>query len=348
MFKKLSIVLALLFTISVPLAGCGKKEELAKEINVYNWSEYLPQSVIDKFQAETGIKVNYETYDSNEQMLAKISAGNSGYDIAVASDYMVDVMIKQNLLQEFDLNNVPNFKNIGDEYKKASYDPENKYSVAYMVGSAIIAVNKDKVTKKITSVADLWDPSLKNSLVVLDDERAIIGLALKKLGYSLNETDPAKLEQAKKELIKLKPNIKAFDSASPKKLLISGEATVGYVWNAEVALAKKDNPSIEAVYPKEGVYLWQDNFILPKGGEHKKEAEMFINFLLRDDVSKMISDEFPYTNPNAAARKLMDKSVTDNTIVYPTSDLVKNGEHLKDLGDTTQLYDKIWTEFKQQ
>lgn len=346
--KKISILLALLLMLSVSFTGCGKKSDYIGEVNVYNWSEYLPQSVIDKFEQETKIKVNYETYDSNEQMLAKVSTGNSGYDIAVGSDYMVDVMIKQNLLQQFDLSNVPNFTNIGEEYKKPQYDPENKYSIAYMVGSAIIAVNKDKVKKDIKSYADLWDPEFKNSLVVLDDERAIIGLALKKLGYSFNETDPNKLEQAKEELIKLKPNIKAFDSNSPKKLLISGEATIGYVWNAEVALAKKDNAAIEAVYPKEGAYLWQDNFVLPKGGKHKKEAEQFINYLLDAKISKMISDEFPYTNPNVEARKLMEKSVTDNTIVYPTSDLIKNGEHLRDLGDATPLFDKIWTEFKQQ
>lgn len=349
MIKKISVLLSAVLISTIALTGCGNSNtDETKEINVFNWSEYLPQTVIDKFQEETGIKVNYETYDSNEQMLAKISTGNSDYDIAVASDYMVDIMIKQGLLQEFDAANVDNIKNIGDEYKGASYDPDNKYSIAYMVGSAMIGVNADKVTKKITSVGDLWDPVFKNSLVVLDDERAIIGLALKKLGYSINETDPAKLEKAKQELLKLKPNIKAFDSASPKKLLISGEATGAYVWNAEVALANKDNPSIVGVYPTEGVYLWQDSFVLPKGGQHKAEAEQFINFLLRPDISKMISDVFPYTNPNVEARKLMDKAVTDNEIVYPTADAVKNGEHLRDLGDTTQLYDEIWTEFKQQ
>lgn len=350
--KKICLVMGLFLAISIILTGCGKsagsKIKYVGEVNIYNWSEYLPQSVIDKFEEQYKIKVNYSTYSSNEEMLAKIMAGGSGYDIAVGTDYMVDVMIKQNLLQEIDLSNVPNFKNLGEEYKNPDYDKGNKYSVAYMAGSALIAVNKDKVKKDIKSYSDLWDPSLKSSLVVLDDERAVIGLALKKLGYSFNEKDKSKLEKVKDELTKLKPNIKAFDSDSPKTMLINGEASVGFVWNAEASLAKKDNPSIDVVYPTEGAYLWQDNFVLPKGGKNKKAAEQFINFILDPEMSVLVSQEFPYTNPNVEARKKLEKKVLDDIAIYPTNDLIKNGEHLRDLGDLTTVYDQMWTEFKQK
>jgi spermidine/putrescine transport system permease protein len=349
MKKIYTIIIAILCSL-ILFTGCSSRSKIQYEgeVNIYNWSEYLPKAVIDKFEQEYKIKVNYAEYSSNEEMLAKIMAGGSRYDIAVATDYMVDVMIKQNLLHEINHQNVPNFKNLGEDFVNHEYDRGNKFSVAYMAGSAIIAVNKNRVNTEIKSYDDLWDDAFKNSLVVLDDQRAILGIALKKLGYSFNETNTARLEEAKQELFKLKPNIKAFDSDSPKSMLINGEATVGFVWNAEASLARKENPNIEVIYPTEGVYLWQDNFVLPKGGRNKEAAEKFINFILRPEISILISEEFPYTNPNVEAWKLMDKDILEDKAIYPTKDLIEKGEYLKDVGDLTPLYDEIWTEFKQR
>lgn len=315
-------------------------------LNVFNWSEYLPDSVIKEFEDQYHIKVNYITYSSNEEMLARIMAGNEIYDIAVASDYMVDVMRKQKLMEELNLNNIPNLKNIGNDFKNMPFDPGNKYSVPYMWGNGVIAVNTKMIPGTITSYSDLWDSKFKNSLVVLDDERAIIGIALKKLGYSINETDPAKLEQARLELLKLLPNIKKFDSDSPSSALIKGEAAAGYMWGAEAFLAEKENKDIKTFFPKEGMYLWQDNFVIPKGAEHKENAEKFINFLLDPKVSAEITKEYPYANPNISAHQYIDKSILNSTTVYPTDYDMKIGEHLKDMEDTTKLYDKIWMEVK--
>ncbi len=315
-------------------------------LNVFNWSEYLPESVIKEFEAKYKIKVNYMTYSSNEEMLARIMAGDDIFDISVASDYMVDVMRKQKLLEEIDMSNVPNIKNIGAEFKNLSFDPGNKYSVPYMWGTAVIAVNTAKVPGNITSYSDLWDSKFKNSLVVLDDERALIGIALKKLGYSINETDPARLEQASQELLKLKANIKFFNSDSPKTPLINGDASAGYLWGAEAFLAEKENKNIKTFFPKEGMYLWQDNFVIPKGAEHKKNAEIFINFILDAKVSAEISAVFPYANPNEAAHQYIDKSILDNTTVYPTASEIQKAERIKDLEDVTKLYDKVWAAVK--
>jgi spermidine/putrescine transport system permease protein len=357
-FKKLLTLSLSILIISSTLTGCAgfllstspsnsnSAGDSEKVLNVFNWSEYLPDSVIKEFEAQYNIKVNYITYSSNEEMLARIMAGNEIYDIAVASDYMVDVMRKQKLMEELDKNNIPNLKNIGDEYKNMYFDPGNKFSVPYMCGNGVIAVNTKLIQGSITSYADLWDSKFKNSLVVLDDERAIIGLALKKLGYSINETDPAKLEQARQELLKLKANIKKYDSDSPSSVLLKGEAVAGYMWGAEAVMAEKDNKDIKTFFPKEGMYLWQDNFVIPKGAEHKKEAEIFINFILDPKISAEICAEYPYANPNTAARQYIDKNQLSNTAVYPTEQQTKIGEHLKDLEDTTKLYDKIWTELK--
>lgn len=318
-----------------------------KVLNVLNWSEYLPESLIKEFEDKYDIKVNYLTYSSNEEMLASIMAGDDIYDISVASDYMVEVMRKQKLMEEINMDNIPNFKNIGEEFKNPSFDPGNKYSVPYMWGTGVIVVNTSKVPDiNITSYADLWNPRFKNSLVVLDDERALIGIALKKLGYSLNETDPARLEQARAELLKLRPNIKSFNSDSPKEELLNENVTAGYMWGAEAAIASSQNKNIKTFFPKEGMYIWQDNFVIPRGALHKENAELFINFLLDPKVSAKITDEFPYANPNLEAHKYINKNTLNNTAVYPTKAELKIGERLKDIGDSTKLYDKIWAEFR--
>jgi spermidine/putrescine transport system permease protein len=317
------------------------------QLNVFNWSEYLPQSVIDKFQDKYNIKVNYSTFSSNEEMLAKIMAGGSQFDLVVASDYMVDVMVKQNLIQTINLNKIQNFKNIGNEFKNLSFDPKNKYTVPYMWGDVVIAYDSSKVKDTITSYSDLWKPEFKNSLVVLDDQRQIIGMAAKKLGYSLNETDPNILTKAKEELIRLKPNIRAYDSDSPKTMLINGEAKAGYVWGTEASLARRENKNIRIVIPKEGLSLQQDNFVLPKQAKNINGAELFINFILDPEISAEISTYFPYANPNMAAHKFISPDILNDIGVYPPKADIQRGEHLKDIGQSLKIYDNIWSELKQ-
>lgn len=331
---------------TVIFAASSKSKDSALELNIFNWSEYLPQSVIDKFEQTYGIKVNYSTFSSNEEMLAKLMAGGSQFDLVVASDYMVEILTKQNLIQRIDKESISNFKNISEDCLNKPFDPDNKYSIPYMWGDACIAVDSAKVNTEIKSLSDLWKPELKNSIVVLDDQRAIIGMALKKLGYSINETNEKALAEAKKELEALQPNIKAYDSDSPKTLLINGEAKVGFVWGAEASLARRENPNIKAVIPKEGLFLQQDNFVIPTESKNKKAAETFINFILEPEISLEISQEFPYANPNKETQKLMDPEILNDIAVYPPQEEVKRGEYLKDIGSSVQLFDRIWSQIK--
>jgi spermidine/putrescine transport system permease protein len=336
---------------SVGKVEAASKQKYAKELNLFNWSEYMPQSVLDKFKQKYGIKVNYATFSSNEEMLAKIQAGGtSQYDLAVASDYMIQIMRKQKqaLIEPIDLKSIPNFKNLSSLYVDKDFDRGNKYTVPYLCGTALIVINTQKFKQPVKSYKDLWDPKFKNSLVVLDDERAIIGMALKKLGYSLNETDQKKLMQAKAELVKVLPNIKAYDSDSPKTLLINGEAGAGLIWSGEASLALRENPHLAVVYPQEGMYLWQDNFFIPKGSSHKKEAELFINFVLDPENAAMISKAFPYTTPNTAALKFLGKVYLDDKAANPPKSELTKGEYLKDVGAATRVYDRIWSEIKQK
>ncbi len=325
----------------------------SKEINLYAWSEYVPQELLDAFAKEYKIKVNYDTYASNEELLAKLQAGKTNYDVILPSDYTVSILIGQKMLEPIDLDHMPNLANVDDQFKNPYYDPGNQYTVPYQWGSVAIAVNTTKVTKPITKYADLWDPTFKGKLVVLDDEREIIGMALLVLGYDKNSTDPAQLDAAKKKLIELKPNIKLYDSDSPKTALLSGEAVAGVVWNGEASLAHQEYAKITYVLPEEGMGVWIDNLAVPKGAPHKDAAIAFLNFVLRPDMSILITKAFPYSSVNKAALELLKtqdpdtyKQYMDFSATNPPADAVKKGHVIKDVGDATTLWDKVWTEVK--
>lgn len=325
----------------------------SKEFNLYAWSEYVPQDLLDAFSQEYGVKVNYDTYSSNEELLAKLQAGASGYDVIIPSDYMVTIMANLGLLEPIDLNHIPNFANIDERFKNPSFDPGNKYSVPYQWGTVAIAVNTEKVQRPITRFADLWDPMFRNNLVALDDEREIIGMALVVLGYSKNSTDPAQLEAAKQKLLELVPNIKLYDSDSPKTALLSGEVIAGVVWNGEAALAHQENPAIDYILPEEGCGLWEDNLAIPKGAPHKDAAEAFINFVLRPEMSLLITRDFPYSNPNKAALELLAKEDPEAYQAYmgfaatnPPQEALEKCHRIVDVGEATTLWDKVWTEVK--
>lgn len=325
----------------------------SKELNLYGWSEYIPQELLDQFAKEYGVKVNYDTYASNEELLAKLQAGAKDYDVIIPSDYTVKIMLGQNLLAPIDINQIPNFANVDPQFKNPSYDPGNKYTVPYQWGSVSIAVNTDKVTKPITKYADLWDPIFKNSLVVLDDEREVIGMALLTLGYDKNSTDPKQLNEAKQKLLQLKPNIKVFDSDSPKTELLSGEAVAGLVWNGEAALAHRENPKIIYVIPSEGMGIWVDNLAVPKDPPHKDAAIAFLNFVLRPDMSVLITQAFPYSSVNLPALDLLKQTdpkayaeYMSNPANNPSAQDIKNAHSVVDVGDATTLYDQVWTDVK--
>ncbi|MFV3011155.1 extracellular solute-binding protein [Clostridium botulinum] len=345
--KALSFIVILLMVTGMGFTIFGNTAKTEKQVlNIFNWSEFLPQSVIEQFEKEYNVKVNYSTFSSNEEMLAKLMGGNVPYDLVVTSDYAIEIMTKQKLVQPIDKNNVPNLANIDENVLDLAFDPKNTYSLPYMWGGNNIVIDKTKITKKITSFDDLWDSEFKNSMVILDDPRVMIGLALQKNGYSINSKNPKELQKAKEDLIKLMPNVKAFDSESPKTLLINGEASIGYVWGTEAYLAKLENPNLEVVLTKEGVIPQYDNFVIPKKAKNKKLAEEFINFIYKPEISAQVSEEFPYANPNKAAYPLMDKDKLNDIAVYPPREAIEGNELIKDVGETTKLYDDIWTEIK--
>ena len=328
--------------------GCGKKSASNGELNIFTWTEYVPESVIEDFEKEYGIKVNWTTFSSNEDMLAKVKTESAGtYDIVQPSDYMVEQMIAQDMLMELDKDVITNIENIDSAFLDPSYDPGNKYSVPYQGGVAAIAVNTDKVSKEITSYDDLFSEDLKGSIVSLDDYRAVIGMTARSMGYSMNETDTDKLAKVEEKLLKLKDNVKVYDSDSPKNSLISGDCTVGYCWAAEIALAQEENPAIKIVFPKEGPYVFMDNWAVLKTAKNSENAMKFINYMLDSETSQKVSEEFPYLNPNAKAVEELGDEYKSNEAKNPPADVIASGEYVSNLDtDTLAIYDAMWTKLK--
>lgn len=338
-------ILILIMTLLL-LTGCNKQEN-RKSVNILNWSSYIPDSVLIDFEKETGININYGTYSSNEECLAKISNAKSGtYDLIFPSDYMVEIMISRNLLEKIDKNELKNINNINLEYMNLEYDPNNDYSLPFIAASTIISVNRDKIKDEINSYNDLLNPKYKNEIVLIDDQRIIIGMALLANGFDMNSTNKTELRIARDWLQRLKRNLKAFDSDSPKNFLISEEASIAVLWNAEGAIASIENNNIENIYPKEGIAISIDNFVIPKNAKNKDEAYIFIDYILRPDIMKKIINNYPYKNVNIETDKILDDTYIKNNASNIPNEIFNNGMFVKNIGDKIQLYDKIWAEIK--
>lgn len=350
---KLYRMITILILLVMILPACGASNSKSTVVNLYGWSDYVPQQLLDNFTAKYGIKVNYDTYSSNEEMLAKLQAGASGYDLVIPSDYTVTIMIKQGMLETLDLSQIPNFSNLDTRFINRDYDPGNKYTVPYQWGTTALVYDKTTVPFEPKSYADLWDPRFKSRLVLLDDEREVMGMVLMVLGYDRNSTDPNQLQQAEQKLIELKPNILKFDSDTPENSIITGEAWAGLVYNGNASLAFASDSNVVYICPSEGCVIWFDNLGIPKGAPHKDAALEFINFILDPQQSSLISKEFPYSNPNAAALdylKTSDPTFYASYVAFPGTNpsdaFLTNAKPIIDVGAATTLYDSLWTDFK--
>lgn len=352
-FRLISTMFLLVLILSACAGASTATQPASTVMNLYGWSDYVPTQLLSDFTAATGIQVNYDTYSSNEEMLAKLQAGASGYDLVIPSDYTVGIMIKQNMLEPLDMSKVPNFANLDPRFIGRDYDPKNQYSIPYQWGTTALAYDSTKVPFIPKSWADLWDPRFKGHLDVLDDEREMIGITLQMLGYDKNSTDPTQLTQAETKLIALLPNILKFNSDNPENELISGEAWAAVVYNGNASLAYQSDPKIVYICPTEGCGIWFDTLAIPKGALHKDAALAFLNFMLDPKESVLITEEFPYSSPNAAALTYLQSSNPNLYAAYmafpgtnPPDVFLAAAKPIIDVGTATTLYDKIWTEIK--
>ncbi|MGB8165903.1 MAG: spermidine/putrescine ABC transporter substrate-binding protein, partial [Chthoniobacteraceae bacterium] len=284
---RLLLALSFLCALALPSYGQAKKKSV---INLFCWSEYVPQDVIDGFTKETGIKVNVENYASNEEMLSKLLGGGSKYDLIQPSEYTIEALIKADKLDALNLANVPNIKNLDPKFTKMPHDPEGKYSVPWMAGSVGIVVNTAKVKEPVKTMKDVFSGKYKRRIVVLNDAREIVTWALASIGLPINEVTPEALDKVKPIIAEWLPQVKVYDSDSPKTALLNGDVDLGVVWSGEAAILYKKNKKFQYVLPEEGAHQFIDSLAVPKGAPNKENAEKFINYILKPEVSVKISD----------------------------------------------------------
>lgn len=318
-------------------------------VNVYTWAGEIPRSVIDQFEKETGIKVNYSTFETNEAMFAKLRASrNKGFDLVEPSSYFVDRMRRQNLLEKLDKSRLSNVKNLDPFFLNQAYDPQSEYSIPFIWGITGAFLNKDYFpVTHISQWSDLADKKFANQLMFLDDAREVFSMALRLLSYSINDNDPEHIKQAYLKLKELMPNVRLFNSDAVASLLIDEDATIGMSWNGDLVRAHGENKKLQFFFPKDGFEIWVDNFALLKDAPHRDNAYKFLNFLMRPEIAKEVSMNINYSTANLAARKLMPEEVRNNPTLYPPLEVMRHGEFECDLGDKAlALYEKYWEQLK--
>lgn len=315
-----------------------------KVVNIYNWSNYISNEVLKEFTQETGIKVNYTTYDSNETLYAKLKANpHTGYDVIVPSTYFVDRMRRQGMLQALDKSRLPNFKNLNPALLNKSYDPSNHYSIPYFWSSTGIVVNsKFHATHPLQSWSALWNPRFRNQLLLLDDVHEVFSMALMVLGFSPNDTNPQHIRLAYFKLKQLMPNVRLFNNDGVKSLFIDEDLTLGMAWNGDIYQAAQENSALRFIYPKEGFVISIDSMAIPIGASHLDNAYSFINFILRPDIAKKISLATGFATPNLSAYKMMPKTALLNSMVYPDDKTLQRGRIQNDVGAAESVYQHYW------
>jgi len=340
---KKNIFLNVLFSFCMIflLSSCSKRE--GNVVNMYNWGEYIDKEVLDEFTRETGIKVNYETFVTNEDMYLKIKQGGSNYDIVVPSDYMIEKMIKEDMLEPIDKSKLSNYKNIDVKFLNKSYDPESKYSIPLYWGTLGILYNKNLVDGEITSWADLWDEKHKDKIVMLDSSRDSFAAALLKNGFSMNSRNKEELEIAKKDLIKQKKSILAYLVDETKDNMLAENAAIAVMYSGDATELLNADKKFKYVKPKEGTNLWFDSMVILKNSKNKENAHKLINFLIKKEILTKNMDYTYYAVPN---QEVINKNKLVKSVTEIDDEYFKKMEVFKDPSDFIKEYDNIWTDVK--
>lgn len=340
-------------------ADNGGNRSGSNELYVYNWGEYIDEDVIDQFEEETGIKVIYDMFETNEEMYPVIEAGGVNYDVVCPSDYMIQKMRENDLLAEINFDNVPNLDQIDPTYLEMSksFDPENKYSVPYTWGTVGILYNTKKLEELGMDVptkwSDLWDERLDGEILMQDSVRDAFMVALKKDGYSMNSDNEDELQKAKQDLIDQKPLVQAYVIDQVRDKMIGGEAAISVIYSGEMLYIQNEvndlglDYDLKYVIPEEGTNLWIDSWVIPKNAKNKENAEKWIDFLCRPEIAKQNFDYITYSTPNKGAFDLLDEEIQNNKALFPDIDSLKDSEVFEYLGDEVDaVYNELWKEVK--
>jgi spermidine/putrescine-binding protein len=345
--KRICASLAIVLCGALTLIGCGKRER--NVLNVFIWSAYLPDEVIAEFTHRTGIRVRYDTYDSNEALLEKLQSGVADYDIVVPSDYMVQILAAEGLIQELDHARITTFENLDPAFLNKSFDPENKYSIPYFWGTTGIGFNRQKFPNGVDSWGALFDPANASRILMLDDVREVFAVALKYLGHSVNTTDPEILRQAADLLSAQKRLVKTYNSGDFHNILASGDVDLAHGYNGQLAEVISVQPDrLGYTVPKEGGVFWMDNICIPAKARNVDNAYAFISFIMDAQINAKIVNSVSYASANKAAKQFIDPTILEDEAIYPPDEILARCEFLSDVGETATLLDKLWTEIKAQ
>lgn len=346
-YIRLCLLACLIFSLLT--SGCATtpvQGQLADELIFYNWADYIPQSVLDAFTAEYGVKVTTLTYESGEEAVAQLRAGQR-FDMVVMEHDLIPSLVADGLLAKIDYRNVPNFKNISANFRDLTFDPGNTHSIPYNYGSTGLIVRSDLVKAPITRWADLWDPRYAGKIAVRSNIE-LIYMALVSLGYPLNSEVPQELEAALQHLLDLKPSLNFVDVETEKAIptLLSGEAVIMMGWPEDGARARQENEAITYVLPEDGTIFWGDAFVIPTDSPNKYTAELFLNFLLRPEVSAQIVNEIHNASANEAAYPLVNPEIFNNPIIFPPAETIQKAEWYMPLNPAGEkLYADLWKRF---
>lgn len=346
-FLGLVAVTLILFGVSVYMQKISSSSSQSDKLVIYNWGDYIDPELITKFTKETGIEVQYETFDSNESMYTKIKQGGTTYDITVPSDYMIDKMRKEHLLIKLDKSQIKGLDNIGSKFMGMSFDKHNDYSVPYFWGTLGIVYNDTMVDKAPEHWSDLWKQEYKNDIMLVDGAREAMGIGLGTLGYSLNSKSMTELNAASKKLDDLTPNIKAIVGDEMKGYMINDNAAIGVTFSGEASEMLNSNEHLHYVVPSEGSNLWFDNLVIPKTAKHIKEAYAFINFMLQPENAAQNAEYIGYATPNTEAKKLLPNDIKENKAFYPSEETFNHLEVYDNLGQKwLGIYNDLYLQFK--
>ena len=343
--KKIALVLAILLVGT--LFGCAAKED-SNTLYVLNWGDYIDEALLTQFEEETGIQVNYTTMATNEEMMVKLEEADCIYDVCFPSDYIIERLIQKDLLHELNKDNIPNLQYIDERFLDLDFFPENKYSVPYMWGTVGILYNTTMVQEPVTSWDILWDETYADQILMYDSIRDTIGVALMKLGYSINTRNEADIQAAEEALIAQKPIVQAYLGDPIKDRLISGGAAMGIVYSGDAMWCMYENPDLAYAVPETGSNLWFDNIIIPKTSDNTEAAEAFINFLCDPEVAAQNAEYIGYSTPNAAALEILGEEYINDPTYNPPQELLDKCEIFHDLGDFITVYNDAWNRIKAQ
>ncbi len=319
----------------------------SREVNVFIWSGYLPREVVEDFEARTGIAVHVDTYDAAEAVLEKLQSGVASYDLVVPSDYVVRILIAQGLLQPLDRSRLPNFRHLDPRFLDRDSDPGNRFCVPYLWGTTGIGYNRQVVAEGVRSWNALFDERHRGRILMLDDMREVFAVALRTLGRSANETAPAALRRAAALLKRQKPLVKTYNSADFHNILAAGDVDLAHAYNGQLAqVVRRDPGRLAYVVPDEGGTIWMDSVCVPAGAPHPDAAHAFLDFVLEPEIAARVVNGTHYASANLAARRWVEPGILGDPAVYPADEVVARCEYLEDLGDTTPLLDRLWTEIK--